>query len=119
MISMNNVQLLGKITLPPKVRTLKSGMRVAELGLGIPESFKKQNGDWETRMHFVDVVLWDRQADFAEKNLHKGGGLLVQGSLQFDQWETKEGGKRNKVKVKAQRVQPVTLPDPAKRESAA
>ena len=119
MISMNNVQLLGKITIAPKVRSLKSGAKVAELGLGIPESFKKQNGDWDSRMHYVDVVRWDRQADYAEEHLHKGDGLLVQGSLQFDQWETKEGGKRSKVKVRAQRIQAVPLPEPANRDSAA
>ena len=94
MISMNNVQLLGKITLPPRVRSLKNGTKVAEIGLGIPESFKKSDGEWGSRMHFVDVVLWDRQAEYAENHLGKGDGLLVQGALQYDSWE---GKKRRKA----------------------
>jgi single-strand DNA-binding protein len=119
MISMNNVQLLGKITLPPKVRTLKSGTKLAEIGMGIPESYKKQDGNWETRMHFVDVVVWDQQAEMAEERLKKGDGLLVQGMLQYDQWEGKDGSKRSKVRVKAQRIQKVQLPDRARKEEAA
>ncbi len=110
MISMNNVQLLGKVTLPPRVRTLASGTKIAEIGLGVPESRKKENGEWESRMHFVDVVLWNEQAEMAEKRLQKGDGALVQGMLQFEQWETKDGEKRNKLKVKGLRLQKVPLP---------
>lgn len=110
MISMNNVQILGKVTLDPRIRTLKNGNKVAELGLGVPESRKKENGEWESKMHFVDVVLWNDQAEIAEKRFHKGDGALVQGMLQFDQWETKEGEKRNKLKVKGLRLQKVPLP---------
>jgi single-strand DNA-binding protein len=94
-------------------------MKVAEIGLGIPENYKKQNGEWANRMHFVDVVLWDQQAEFAEQRLHKGDGLLVQGSLQYESWEGKDGGKRSKVKVRAQRVQPVQLPEPAAKNGEA
>jgi len=119
MISMNNVHLLGKVTLAPRVRSLKSGTKLADLGLGIPESFQKQDGTWETRMHFVDVVLWDKQAEFAESRIQKGDGLLVQGSLQYETWEDKEGRKRNKIRVKGQRVQKIALPEPSSREESA
>lgn len=111
MINLNSVQLLGKVTLEPKVRTLQSGSKVAEIGLGIPENYRTKDGEWSSRMHFVDVVLWNEQAELAEKRLKKGEGLLVQGSLQYESWETKDGGKRSKVKVRAQRIQTVPLPE--------
>ena len=111
MISMNNVQLLGKVTINPRVRTLANGTRIAEMGIGVPENRKKENGEWDSRMHFVDIVLWGDQAELAEKRFQKGDGALIQGMLQFDQWETKEGQKRNKLKVKAQRIQVVPLPE--------
>ena len=108
---MNNVQLLGKVTLEPRVRNLKSGAKVAEVGLGIPENRQKENGEWEGQMHFVDVVLWNDQATYAEKRLTKGDAALVQGMLQYDQWEAKEGGKRSKLRVKGLRIQAVPLPE--------
>ncbi|MDF3127951.1 single-stranded DNA-binding protein [Kiritimatiellaeota bacterium B1221] len=117
MPNLNVVQLLGKVTWEPKLRELKNGNKVAELGLGISENFKNEQGEWSHRMHFVDVVLWNEQARFAVDQLHKGDGVLVQGALQFDQWESKDGGKRSKLRVKGQRVQPVMLP-PSKAQSA-
>jgi single-strand DNA-binding protein len=109
MVSMNNVQLLGKVTLEPRIRTLKSGAKVAEVGMGIPENKQKENGEWDNQMHFVDVVLWNDQATFAEKRLKKGDAALVQGMLQFDQWESKDGSKRNKLRVKGLRIQAIPL----------
>ncbi len=117
MPNLNTVQLLGKVTWEPKLRELKNGNKVTELGLGISDNFKNEKGEWSNRMHFVDVVLWNEQADFAVDHFHKGDGVLVQGSLQFDQWESKDGGKRSKLRVKGQRVQAVLLPKP-KAESA-
>lgn len=118
MLNMNQVQLLGKVTIAPKIRTLKNGTSVADLGMGIPENYKNEKGEWMNRMHFVDVVLWDQQAEFARDKLKKGDGVLIQGALQFDQWEGKNGEKRSKLRVKGLKVQPVILPEPARRESA-
>jgi single stranded DNA-binding protein len=120
MTSLNNVQILGKITQEPNIRKLKTGSLVAEVGLGVSESYRKENGEWESRMHFVDVVLWNQQAEYARDNLKKGDGLLVLGALQYDSWEDKEGHKRSALKIKATRVQPVPLPEPrsARKEEA-
>jgi len=118
MPTMNNVQLLGKVTIAPKQRQLKNGSRVAELGMGIPESYKNEKGEWTSRMHFVDVVLWDQQAVYAGDNLRKGDGALIQGTLQFDQWENKEGEKRSKLRVKGLRIQSIQLPAPQKKPSS-
>ncbi len=109
MINMNSVHLIGKITLDPKIRELKSGTKLAEIGIGIPESFRKENGEWETRMQFVDVVVWEKQAEQIEKSFKKGDGILVEGSLQFDSWE-KDGQRRSRLRVRGQRIQPVQLP---------
>ena len=118
MITMNNVQLLGRVTLEPRVRTLKSGSTVAEVGLGIPENHQKENGEWEGQMHFVDVVLWNDQAEYARKHLKKGVSALIQGMLQYNQWEAKDGGKRSKLKVRAHRVQLVPAAEAETRHSA-
>ncbi len=120
MISMNQVQILGKVTFEARTRELKNGNKVATLGLGIPEHIHKKNGDWETRMHFVDVTGWDRLAEQLGKR-RKGEGLLILGSLQYESWEGKDGKKQSKVKVKAQRVQEIPWPEKqeGQRESTA
>lgn len=109
MTSMNQVQIIGKITLEPKFKTFKSGAKLAELGIGIPESKKKENGEWESAMHFVDVVLWSEQAEYAEAHLKRGDGVMVLGSLQYESWE-KDGKKQSKVRVKGKKVQYLEWP---------
>lgn len=110
MINMNSVHLIGKVTAEPRVRAVKSGSKVGEVGIGIPESFRKETGEWETRMQFVDVVVWGKQAEILEQHYRKGDGILVEGSLQYESWE-QDGCKRNRLRVRAQRIQPVKLPE--------
>jgi len=80
-----------------------------ELGIGISEGHKNAKGEWESKMHFVDVVLWDEQAEYAKSNLKKGDSVLILGCLQYESWE-KDGRRQSKLRVKGQRIQQVPVP---------
>ena len=54
---------------------------------------------------FVDVVVWGRQARDNQRISAKGSPVFVEGRLQFDQWESQQGEKRSKLRVRAERVQ--------------
>ena len=54
---------------------------------------------------FVDVAVWGKQAEACGQYLAKGRSVLVEGKLQLDQWESKEGQKRSRLRVRADRVQ--------------
>jgi single-strand DNA-binding protein len=53
----------------------------------------------------VDVVLWGRQAEVASDYLKKGRQVMVEGKLQLDQWESKEGEKRSRIRVRGDNLQ--------------
>lgn len=100
---LSRVVALGNIVRNPEVRHLPSGVAVADLRLAINESSK--NGDDKADSTcFVDVVVWSKQAEVCAEHLTKGDCVLVEGRLQFDQWEDKEGGKHSKLRVRADRV---------------
>ena len=105
MASYNRVLLMGNLTRNPEIRYTPSGTAVADLGLAVNESFKNKAGETVERTCFVDVVVWGRQAETAAEYLHKGSPAFVEGRLQLDQWETQEGEKRSKLRVRADRVQ--------------
>ncbi|MCF7838278.1 MAG: single-stranded DNA-binding protein [Candidatus Marinimicrobia bacterium] len=105
MSSMNTVLLMGNLTRDPEARTLPSGVKVADLGLAISDKFKNKDGELVERAVFVDVVTWERQAERCAEYLRKGAPVLVEGRLQLDQWQTEGGEKRNKLRVRAHRVQ--------------
>ncbi len=105
MASMNKVILCGNLTRDPEKRYIPSGTAVAELGLAVNERVKNQSGEWVEKPVYVDIVVWDRTAENCAQYLSKGSPILVEGRLQLDQWETKEGEKRNKLRVRGDNVQ--------------
>ena len=105
MANLNYVVLAGNLTREPQVRSTPGGTAVADLGLAINEKFKNKNGEFQESTTYVDVVAWGRQAEVCQQYLHKGSPVLIEGRLQLDQWESKEGEKRSKLRVRADRVQ--------------
>ena len=104
MASANIVVLCGNLTRDPEVRQIPSGMSVADLGLAINESYKNKSGEQVETTCYVDVVVWGKTAENCGQYLRKGSPILVEGKLQLDQWE-KDGEKRSKLRVRADRVQ--------------
>lgn len=105
MHSMNSVFLMGNLTRDPELRHGPSGDAVTDLGLAISDNYKDRDGKAVERRVFVDVVTWGRQAETCVEYLKKGAPIMVEGRLQLDQWQTEAGEKRNKLRVRAKRVQ--------------
>ncbi len=103
MASANIVVLCGNLTRDPEVRQIPSGMSVADLGLAVNESYKNKAGELVETTCFVDVVTWGKTAENCGQYLRKGAPVLVEGRLQLDTWE-KDGEKRSKLRVRADRV---------------
>lgn len=105
MPSFNRVVLMGNLTRDPKVRQIPSGMSVADIAVATNERYRNREGEQVEKTCFVDIVAWGRQAETCGQYLSKGSPVLVEGRLQFDQWETTDGQRRSKLCIKADRVQ--------------
>ena len=113
MVTMNKVFLAGNLTRDPEVRYIPSGKAVADLRMAVTRKFRMPNGDDRQETCYVDVVVWERQAETCGEYLKKGSPVLIEGSLRFEEWE-KNGEKRNRLSVTAERVQ--FLERPPKRD---
>lgn len=102
--TVNVVILMGNLTRDPELRRTQGGQTVSDLGLAVNERYKNQAGEEVKKTCFVDVTVWGKQAESCAKFLRKGSPALVEGKLQYDQWESPEGGKRSKLRVVAERV---------------
>lgn len=110
MANLNKVMLIGNLTRDPELRYTPKGTAVADIGLAINRVWNNESGERQEDTTFVDVTLWGRQAELAEKYLSKGRGAYIEGRLQLDTWEDKETGKkRSKLKVVGENLQ--FLPD--------
>lgn len=102
--SMNRVFLMGNLTRDPALRRTPTGASVADLGLAVSESYTNKEGERIEQPCFVDVVVWNKQAEVCGQYLQKGSGVLIEGRLHFEQWETDKGEKRSRLRVQAERI---------------
>lgn len=99
---LNTVVLIGRLTKDPELRYTPSGKAVATLRLAVDRGTTNPQGEKET--DFIDVVVWERQAETVANYLQKGRLIAVQGRLQIRQYETQEGQRREKAEVVANQV---------------
>ena len=105
MANLNKVLLIGNLTRDPELRYIPSGTAVAEFGLAINNKWTGKDGQKHEEVTFVDVTLWARQAELASEFLSKGRQVFIEGRLQLDQWQDKDGQKRSRLRVVGERMQ--------------
>jgi single-strand DNA-binding protein len=113
MADLNKVFLMGRLTFDPELRYATSGSAVSELRLAVNRSWTGRDGERKEESLFIDVTVWDRQAENCCQYLKKGRSVHIEGSLKMDTWDDKATGeKRSKIKVLAERVQFLDQRDP-------
>jgi single-strand DNA-binding protein len=100
MASFNKIILIGNLTRDPQLSYLPSQTPVCEFGLAVNEKWKDREGQPQERTCFIDCTAFGKQAETINQHLTKGRAVLVEGSLQFDQWEDRDGKKRSKHRVR-------------------
>lgn len=103
-MSLNRVNIAGRLTRDLELRHTQSGVAVASFTLAVEGDFKdKQTG--ERPVYWVDCIAWRERAEFMSKYLcDKGRVVVVDGRLQTRAWTDKDGNKRKSVEVVADHV---------------
>jgi single-strand DNA-binding protein len=104
MVALNKVIIAGRLTRKPELRKTPNGIAVTDLLIALNREFVTLSGDRQHEVCFVDVVVWGKQAESCVQALECSSSVLVEGRLQLDVW-AKEGEKRCKLRVAAERVQ--------------
>ncbi len=96
-MSLNSVNLMGRITKDPELRQTLSGTSVVSFALAVDRNYVKDGRDRET--DFVNCVAWRSTAEFIKKYVVKGQLIAVEGKLQTNNYEDAEGNKRYQTEV--------------------
>jgi single-strand DNA-binding protein len=99
------VLLIGNLTRDPEVRHTPKGTAVGDLGIAINSSYRAADGTEKEEVVYADIVVWGRQAETCKEYLSKGSSVFVEGRLQLDQWESPQGEKKSRLRIRAERVQ--------------
>src|SRR3954466_13241220 len=94
MRGVNRVMLIGNLGKDPDVQHLEGNIAVAKFPLATTETYKDRTGKLVSQTEWHTVVLWRGLAELAQKYLHKGSLIYVEGRLRTRSWEDKEGNKK-------------------------
>jgi single-strand DNA-binding protein len=103
--SVNKVILIGNLGRDPEIRSTQDGTRVANLSVATSESWRDKNsGERREKTEWHRVVIFnDRIVDVAEKYLHKGSKVYLEGQLQTRKWTDQSGQEKYTTEVVLQR----------------
>ena len=92
-MSVNKVILIGNVGKDPDVRYLDSGVAVATFSLATTErGYTLQNGTQvPDRTEWHNIVLWRGLAQTAEKYVHKGDKLYIEGKIKSRSYDAPRG----------------------------
>ena len=99
---LNVVAIMGRLARDPEMRQTTTGKNVASFGIACDRGRRDANG--QSVADWIDVVAWDRQAEFVCRYFQKGSLIVVDGRLQSRQYQDKTGANRTAVEVVANNI---------------
>lgn len=109
-MSLNKAQLIGNVGKEPDVRYLDSGVAVATFPLATTDrAYTLPNGTQvPERTEWHNIVLWRGLAETAEKYVHKGDKLYIEGKIRSRSYDDQNGVKRYVVEIFADNMEMLT-----------
>jgi single-strand DNA-binding protein len=104
--NINRVVMTGNLTADPELRSLPSGMSVCSLRIACNTRRKNgSTGEWEDKPNYFNVTVWGAQGENVAKYLQKGSPLLIDGRLEWREWQAQDGTNRQSVEIIAENTQ--------------
>ena len=99
---LNVVAIMGRLVADPQLRQTDAGKNVAAFRIACDRGRKDANG--QSQADFLDVVAWDKTADFVSRHFSKGSMIAVTGRLQSRNYQDKNGNNRTAIEIVANQV---------------
>jgi len=96
----NKVIIMGVITRDIELKYSQAGKAIGSFGIAYNDKWKDQSGQVQEKAHFFDCSAFGRKAEALQKYFKKGQRILIDGSLDFQQWQDQSGQNRSKVCIK-------------------
>lgn len=104
MQGLNKVMLIGHLGKDPEIVPLDKGKALAKFSLATSESYRDDTGKAHTQTEWHAILVWGKLAAYAEKYLHKGHFVYVEGKLKTRSFEDKEGQRRYVTEIVAEKL---------------
>lgn len=98
----NKVILMGRLTADPELRQTQSNISCCRFAVAVQRAYQKQGEERQT--DFINIIAWRQTAEFVAKYFEKGSMIIVEGSLNNNNYEDKNGVKHYSMIVLANNV---------------
>lgn len=107
MASVNQATVIGYVGEAPKVNSTQQGRKVASFAVATTEKgyTSKSGVQYSDRTEWHNIVLWGNLAEIAEKYLHKGSSVYIQGKMRTRSYDDKNGIKRYVTEIEGDVMQ--------------
>ncbi len=104
-MDLNKVQIIGRLTRDPEIRTTPGGKNVCSFSVATGFSWTDQSGQKKEQTEFHNVVAWGKLGDIISQYMKKGRQIYIEGRLQTTSWDDKTSGqKRYKTEIIAENM---------------
>ena len=102
---MNKVILSGNLTQDPEVRYSQSGTAFAKFGIAVRRPYSSKNTEGQNTIDFFNLTVFGKQAEFCGRYLKKGSSVILEGRVENDNYEDKNGVKHYSVNIMVERIE--------------
>ena len=99
MISLNRVIVVGNLTRDPELKVTTSNRKFTMMTVAVNDFWKNQNGELVKKATYLNVVAWGSLAENCVKYLKKGRSVMVEGRIETDKYEDRNGIKQNVTRI--------------------
>ncbi len=104
--SINRVVVVGNLTRDPELRSTASGTSVCRMRIACNTRWRSADtGEWEEKPNFFDVTVFGASGEACARFLEKGRPIAVDGRLDWHEWQTDAGERRQAVGLLAENVE--------------
>jgi single-strand DNA-binding protein len=100
----NRVMLSGRLTRDPDQRFAADGTQMTSFTIAFHRRYRARDGRYLEHTGYAQVMTYQRLAEVCGQYLKKGAAVLVDGRLQMREWNTRQGGKQQRLEVRAETV---------------
>jgi single-strand DNA-binding protein len=106
MAAINRVVLVGNLTREPELRATANGKSVCAMRVACTTRWRSsETGAYEDKPNYFDVSVFGASAEACARFLEKGRPVAIDGRLDWHEWETADGERRQAVGVIADSIQ--------------
>jgi single-strand DNA-binding protein len=104
-MAVNKVILVGNLGKDPELKYTSNQTAVARFSIATSERRKDQSGNWTDHVEWHNIVTFGKTAENCSNYLKKGRQVYIEGRLQTNKWQDKEGRDRYTTEIIANTVQ--------------